>query len=177
MGRTAPMPPLSFTLRSFRAARAAAVSIRQSALTTDLDVQQMPSIAVDPTDSKHVVVAYMDYSLFDVADNPDTTDIDESYDHPYAGIGVAVSYDGGEHWEKTALTLPEEFEQGAANPIVKFDNGRSRSKSGRSAEPRLCQLHGRDVFGCPAADHQSEWPAGGHVHSVRSACRRTTASS
>ena len=91
------------------------------ALTTDLDVQQMPSVAVDPTDPNHVVVAYMDYSLFDVADNLDTTDIDETHDHPYAGIGVAVSYDGGEHWEKTALTLPEDFTQGAANPIVKFD--------------------------------------------------------
>jgi hypothetical protein len=35
------------------------------ALTTDAGVQQMPSVAVDPLDSDHVVVAYMDYSLVD----------------------------------------------------------------------------------------------------------------
>jgi hypothetical protein len=32
-------------------------------ITNSPDVQQMPSVAVDPNDAKHVVVAYMDYSL------------------------------------------------------------------------------------------------------------------
>src|SRR5205085_1905529 len=33
------------------------------ALTTNPDVQQMPSIAADPLDSQHLVVSYMDRSL------------------------------------------------------------------------------------------------------------------
>src|SRR5262249_50849758 len=33
------------------------------AVTTDAKVQQMPSIAVDPTNANHLVMAYMDYSL------------------------------------------------------------------------------------------------------------------
>src|SRR5262245_49433114 len=49
-------------------------------VTTDPGVQQMPSVAVDPLDASHVVVAYMDYSLVDSG---------------FAGIGVAVSHDAG----------------------------------------------------------------------------------
>ena len=39
----------------------------------------MPSVAVNPLDADHVVVAYMDYSLVD---------------NDYAGIGVAESNNG-----------------------------------------------------------------------------------
>jgi hypothetical protein len=77
------------------------------ALTTDTDVQQMPSVAVNPLDSEHVVVAYMDYSLVNTG---------------YAGIGVKVSDDGGVTWHTSKLPVPEAFNQGAANPVAKFDD-------------------------------------------------------
>jgi FG-GAP-like repeat len=76
-------------------------------LTTDADVQQMPSIAVDPLDPQHLVAAYMDRSLVQTG---------------YAGIGVAVSGDGGETWQHAAVPLPAGFDQGAANPITRFDD-------------------------------------------------------
>lgn len=91
------------------------------AVTTNADVQQMPSVAVDPLDPKHVVVAYMDYSLLDAADNP-ATPTNEAHDHPYAGIGVATSRDGGASWSYSSVPLPAGFNQGAANSTVKFDN-------------------------------------------------------
>jgi hypothetical protein len=76
------------------------------AITTDPGVQQMPSIAADPLDPTHLVLAYMDYSLVKTG---------------YAGIGVAVSHDSGAAWQSTSVPLPAGFDQGAANPIVKFD--------------------------------------------------------
>jgi hypothetical protein len=76
------------------------------AVTTDPGVQQMPSVAVDPTDSRHVVIAYMDRSLVSTG---------------YAGIGVAVSHDDGTTWQHTSIPLPAGFAQGAANPIARFD--------------------------------------------------------
>jgi hypothetical protein len=75
-------------------------------ITTDPGVQQMPSVAVDPLDPQHLVIAYMDRSLVQSG---------------YAGIGVAVSNDGGESWEHNAIPLPANFDQGAAHPIVHFD--------------------------------------------------------
>jgi hypothetical protein len=77
------------------------------AVTTDPGVQQMPSVAVDPLDAKHVVIAYMDYSLVTTG---------------YAGIGVAVSHDRGTTWQHTSVPLPPGFDQGAANPILRFDD-------------------------------------------------------
>src|SRR5262249_1915339 len=41
----------------------AAGSLVSQAVTSNPGVQQMPSVAVDPADSKHLVIAYMDYSL------------------------------------------------------------------------------------------------------------------
>jgi hypothetical protein len=75
-------------------------------VTTDAGVQQMPSVAVDPHDSLHVVMAYMDYTLVTTG---------------YAGIGVAVSHDAGTTWQHTSIPLPAGFDQGAANPTVRFD--------------------------------------------------------
>jgi hypothetical protein len=80
--------------------------IGSQAITTDPGVQQMPSVAVDPLDANHVVVAYMDYSLLTTG---------------YAGIAVAVSRDGGASWQRTSIPLPDGFQQGAANPIARFD--------------------------------------------------------
>jgi len=77
------------------------------AITTGPDVQQMPSVAVDPADPQHVVIAYMDRALVPTG---------------YAGIGVAVSRDGGSNWQHTAVPLPSGFDQGAANPTVRFDS-------------------------------------------------------
>ena len=131
------------------------------AITTDAAVQQMPSVAVNPHDSNHVVIAYMDYSLrtqpgdyngdhlVDSADYSvwrhtlgsttnlaadgdgsgkiDDGDLEFWSKHfgeaTYAGIGVAVSHQGGAtgSWTFSSLPLPSGFEQGAANPIVKFD--------------------------------------------------------
>jgi hypothetical protein len=76
-------------------------------LTSDPGVQQMPSVAVDPLDPQHVVVAFLDYSLLHTG---------------YAGIGVKVSRDGGDTWQaETAVPLPGGFDQGAAVPVARFD--------------------------------------------------------
>jgi hypothetical protein len=83
-------------------------------VTDDPGVQQMPSIAIDPYDSQHLVLAYMDYSL---------PTADEGLPgEGYAGIGVAVSDDAGETWQHSSIPLPAGFDQGAANPIVRFDD-------------------------------------------------------
>src|SRR5262249_54530725 len=50
---------------------------------------------------------YMDYSLLRTG---------------YAGIGVAVSHDAGDTWQHTSIRLPAGFDQGAANPITRFDD-------------------------------------------------------
>ncbi len=76
-------------------------------LTTDANVQQMPSVAVDPHDANHLVVAYMDRSLLGSG---------------YAGLGAKVSQDGGASWQQTTLPLPAGFDQGAAGPVVRFDD-------------------------------------------------------
>src|SRR4051794_39154659 len=76
-------------------------------LTTDLGVQQFPSLAVDPHAPQRVAVAYMDRSLVNSG---------------YAGIGISISSDGGAHWTKSSIALPAGFEQGAANPTAKFDD-------------------------------------------------------
>src|SRR5262249_7147486 len=75
-------------------------------ITTDPNVQQMPSIAVDPHAPQHVVVAYMDRSLVPTG---------------YAGLGVQVSQDGGATWQQSVVPLPAGFDQGAAQPFVRFD--------------------------------------------------------
>ena len=76
------------------------------AITSNAGVQQMPSIAVDPLDSRHEVVAYMDYSLLSTG---------------YAGIGVAVTNDGGVIWTHDSIPLPAGFSEGAATPTVQFN--------------------------------------------------------
>jgi hypothetical protein len=76
-------------------------------VTTDANVQQMPSVAVDPHDSRHVVIAHLDYGLLTTG---------------YAGLGVAVSDDSGTTWQHTAVPLPAGFDQGAAAPNVRFDD-------------------------------------------------------
>jgi hypothetical protein len=77
------------------------------AVAAGAGVQQAPSIAVDPTDASHLVSAYLDYSLLHTG---------------YAGIGVAVSHDGGQTWAHTSVPLPAGFDQGAAAPTVAFDS-------------------------------------------------------
>jgi hypothetical protein len=76
------------------------------AVSTDPNVQQQPSIAADPLDPSHLVLAYQDRSLVTTG---------------YAGIAVAVSHDSGADWQYTSVPLPAGFGQGAANPIVRFD--------------------------------------------------------
>ncbi|MBI3462472.1 MAG: hypothetical protein HY000_05340, partial [Planctomycetes bacterium] len=78
-----------------------------TAVTTDPGVQQMPSVAVDPLDPSHVVIAYMDRSLVTTG---------------YAGIGVAVSRDGGDTWQHSSIPMPACCDEGAANPIIRFDD-------------------------------------------------------
>jgi hypothetical protein len=89
-----------------RLAPSAAALPANVAVTTEPGVQQMPSVAVDPHDAAHLVVAYLDYSL------PHTG---------YAGIGVAVSHDAGGTWQHTSVALPAGFDQGAAAPVARFD--------------------------------------------------------
>jgi hypothetical protein len=76
-------------------------------ITNDPGVQQMPSVTADPHDANHLVVSYLDYTLVSTG---------------YAGIGVAVSQDGGSTWQHTAVPLPAGFDQGAADPIAHFDD-------------------------------------------------------
>ena len=75
-------------------------------VATGPGVQQMPSIVADPHDPSHLVVAYLDYSLLTTG---------------YAGIGVAVSDDGGTTWQHSSVPLPSGFDQGAATPVAQFD--------------------------------------------------------
>jgi hypothetical protein len=75
-------------------------------VTDNSHVQQMPSVAVDPLDANHVVMAYMDYSLLN---------------NGYAGIGVAVSHDAGATWTHSSVPLPAHFDQAAGQPVVRFD--------------------------------------------------------
>jgi hypothetical protein len=76
------------------------------AVTTGSGVQQGPAIAIDPTDPNHIVTAYLDYTLVHTG---------------YAGIGIAVSTDGGKSWTQSSVPLPAGFDQGAAAPAVAFD--------------------------------------------------------
>ncbi|MGA2258541.1 MAG: sialidase family protein, partial [Thermoguttaceae bacterium] len=82
-------------------------------VTTKPGVQQMPSVAVDPLNSKHLVIAYLDYTLV----NPGYTAT-----NGYAGIGTQESLDGGKTWlPEVAVPLPAGFSEGAGSPIVQFN--------------------------------------------------------
>src|SRR5262245_16496188 len=63
----------------------APTTIPNESVTSDPAAQQMPSVAVDPHDASHVVVAYMDYAIGQDG---------------FAGIRVAVSHDGGASWAR-----------------------------------------------------------------------------
>ncbi len=76
-------------------------------LTNDSAAQQMPSVAVDPHDANHVVIAYMDYGV---------------QNNGFAVIRVAVSRDGGATWKKDMVPLQGDFSQAAGNPVVQFDD-------------------------------------------------------
>ena len=76
-------------------------------LTTDPDVQQQPSIAVDPSAPSHVVTVYTDRALVDTG---------------FAGLGVARSVDAGQTWSRSSVPIPAGYEQGAAYPIARFDD-------------------------------------------------------
>src|SRR5262245_5127821 len=92
--------PLSIVSELTPAALAEPVAPSNLAITTDSKAQQMPSVAVDPHDVNHVVIAYMDYSLVTTG---------------YAGIRVAVSDEGGNAgtWTYSSVPLPAGFDQGA----------------------------------------------------------------
>jgi len=70
---------------------AAAVPSNTDVTAGDNAVQQMPSVAVDPIDATHVVMAYMDYSFLG---------------NGYAKVGFAVSHDSGANWTRSSLPLP-----------------------------------------------------------------------
>src|SRR5687767_10391751 len=85
--------------------RAMPAELPNQPLTSDPGVQQMPSVAVNPLDAKHLVMAYMDYGLVATG---------------FAGIGVRVSHDGGATWQDSSVPLPANFDQAAGQPIVQF---------------------------------------------------------
>jgi hypothetical protein len=96
---------------SFGQLASASLIVRRSAntaISTDPGVQQMPLIAVNPLDPDHIVMAFMDQSLVDSG---------------YTGIATATSRDGGSTWQPSSIPLPAGFDEGAANPWVKFDDG------------------------------------------------------
>ena len=120
-------------------------------ITTNLDVQQMPSIAADPADPKHLVVAYMDYSLRTTG---------------YAGIGVAVSENAAPlavHLSATAGRL----RPGSRQPRHVF----------RRSGARLRQFHGGDLPGTASGTDQPQHLQPRNSASVNApwASRRTTA--
>lgn len=80
--------------------------LSNESITEDPAVQQMPSLAVNPLDANHLVMAYMDYSL---------------QTNHFAGIGISVSHDGGATWQQSSVPLPAGFDQAAGHPIVQFD--------------------------------------------------------
>jgi hypothetical protein len=84
--------------------------VSNAALTTDANAQQQPTIAVDPNNPNHVVVAYMDFDRPTGNGGP-----------AYASVGVQSSADGGRTWSKTALPLPAGFDGAAGYPSVAFD--------------------------------------------------------
>lgn len=98
--------PIAIEVMEPRLLLSAATPPANIALTSDPGVQQMPSIAADPSDPRHLVVSYMDHSLVNTG---------------YAGIGVAVSHDGGSTWTRQAITLPAGFNQGASDSETVFD--------------------------------------------------------
>jgi hypothetical protein len=70
------------------------------------EIQQAPTLAVDPTNSRHLVAAYLD----------------APFSGAYTGLSVSQSTDGGATWsERTPLALPAGFDQAAAAPTVVFD--------------------------------------------------------
>jgi hypothetical protein len=76
------------------------------AVSSGASVQQNPTIVADPTNPNHLATAYMDYGLVKTG---------------YAGIGIAVSQDGGKTWTNSSVPLPAGFDQGAAAPSLAFD--------------------------------------------------------
>jgi hypothetical protein len=85
----------------------AATILPNTPVVNDPAVQHQPSITVDPIDRNHLVTAYLDYSLVNTG---------------YGGVGVSVSQDGGKTWTRSSIPLPAGFDEGAANPIAKFDD-------------------------------------------------------
>ncbi len=81
--------------------------VELGAVVAGADVQQMPSVAIDPHAPDHLVIAYMDRGL--------TTS-------GYAGLGASVSFDAGLTWHSSTLPLPAGFDEGASNPITRFDD-------------------------------------------------------
>ncbi len=94
---------------------AALASPANSLVTSDQDqpdesdpaAQQQPSLAVNPLNANHLVMAYMDYGR---------------KTNGYAGIGVAVSRDGGMNWTRTAVPLPPNVDEAAGYPVVRFNH-------------------------------------------------------
>lgn len=67
--------------------------------------QHQPSIAVNPRDSEHVVLSWVDESLLD---------------NSRGGVAVAVSHDGGGTWSQSEVQLPIGFADAADLPVIRF---------------------------------------------------------
>lgn len=81
-------------------------AIENSAVTSDSAIQQQPTVVVDPRDSNHVVIVYQDASLLTNGQN---------------GVGVSVSFDAGQTWSRSSVTLPAGFDDASDSPVVEFD--------------------------------------------------------
>ena len=79
--------------------------IENSAVTADSAIQQQPTVAVNPLDSDHVVIVYQDASLLTNGQN---------------GVGVSVSFDAGQTWSRSSVSLPAGFDDASDSPIVEF---------------------------------------------------------
>ena len=80
-------------------------AFENAAVTNDPAIQQQPTVAVNPLDSSHVVIAYQDASLLANDQN---------------GPGVSVSFDAGVTWTRTSINLPADFADASDSPVVEF---------------------------------------------------------
>jgi hypothetical protein len=119
-----------------------------TAVTSGGGVHQQPSIAVDPNDPSHLVVAYMDYTTLHDG---------------YAGISVAVSSNAGATWQTVPFALPAGFDKAAGYPVVHFDDAKPvahvfisfmAARFSPSLQPPLIYPRGQDPSGAEYTSYE-----------------------
>jgi hypothetical protein len=124
------------------------VAAANTAITAGGGVHQQPSIAVDPNNPSHLVVAYMDYTTLHDG---------------YAGISVAVSSNAGSTWQTVPFALPPGFDGAAGYPVVHFDDAKPvehvfisfmAARFSPSLQPPLIFPRGQDGSGAQYSSYE-----------------------